>query len=320
MNGVDLSGLMGAEPRGGGSRVHRCALAAAATVWAFCAVLCPAVHAQVVEPFDHLHLSVPDVEYAREWYIQHMGANAGETPDAVTWGEWPGDHPMPVQLLFTLAAPGDAGKGTTIDHIGFSFPDLTATVEGLRTAGVKIVSPVSVSPDIGKSAVAEDPWGTRLVLVEDREALGIHHVEIRVPDPETSLNWYARMFGGERTRYKGAVEAVRYRGLGIFYLFATRDGQAVPGPGKTLDHLAFGPIDLDNVVRALTEDGAVFTSNPNPRLNPGCRVSAPGDERGQGVHRLFCEPPPQLAHRTVFLTAPDGVRVELVQHLEAGGH
>jgi catechol 2,3-dioxygenase-like lactoylglutathione lyase family enzyme len=302
------------------SRTLRGRLRASAAACAFLVALCSAANAQVLEPFDHVHLVVPDVESARDWYIQHMRGNAGETPDAVSWGAWPGDHPMPVQLLFTLAGPARAENGTTIDHIGFSFANLEATVEGLRTAGVTIVSPITVSGGLGKHAVAEDPWGTRLVLVEDPEALGIHHVEIRVANPESGLDWYARIFGGERTRYRNAIPAVRYRGLGIFYLFAARDDKAVPGPGRTLDHLGFGPIDLDRVVRALTAEGAVFTSNPNPRLNPGCRVSARGDERGEGVQRLFCEPPPQLAHRAVFLSAADGVRIELVQHLEAGGH
>jgi catechol 2,3-dioxygenase-like lactoylglutathione lyase family enzyme len=320
MTRLDAPGFCQYRPDRHRLRACRHSLMAIATLWALLVALCPSAHAQVVEPFDHLHLVVPDVEFAREWYIQHMGGNAGETPDAVSWGAWPGDHPMPVQLLFTLADPSHAGKGTTIDHVGFSFANLDAAVDELHTAGVRILSPVSVSADLGKHAVAEDPWGTRLVLVEDPEAPGIHHVEIRVADPEASLSWYARMFGGERVRFKGTVDAVRYRGLGVFYLFATRDDQAVPGPGRTLDHLGFGPIDLDKVVRALTAEGAVFTSNPNPRLNPGCRVSAAGDERDQGVQRLFCEPPPQLAHRAVFLSAPDGVRIELVQHLEAGGH
>ena len=71
-----------------------------------CAVLfavCSPAQAQLTEPFDHLHLAVPDVEQARDWYIQHMGGNVGETPDTVSWGTWPVDHPLPIQLLFTLS-------------------------------------------------------------------------------------------------------------------------------------------------------------------------------------------------------------------------
>jgi catechol 2,3-dioxygenase-like lactoylglutathione lyase family enzyme len=224
-------------------------------------------------------------------------------------------------LLFTLSDRARPSAGSSIDHIGFSFADLEAKVSTLRAAGVAIVSPVAEIQGLWKQAVVEDPWGTRLVLVQDADALGIHHVGLRVADPEESLRWYARAFGGERTKYKGLLDAVRYRGLGVFYLFTVKDDGAAPSPGHTIDHLGFGPIDLDKVVNALTADGVTFTSNPNPRLNPACRaVAGDGENSVQGVRRLYCEEPQQLAHRTVFLDGPGGVRIELVQHLEAGGH
>ena len=280
--------------------------------------VCPPAQAQLTEPFDHLHLAVPDVEQARDWYIRHMGGNEGETPETVSWGKWPVDHPLPIQILFQLSNDARPSAGSALDHIGFSFADLDAKVEALRAAGVKIVTPVTEVPGLWKQAVAEDPWGTRLVLVQDPDALGIHHVELRVPDPEASLSWYVRAFGGDRTKYKGLIDAVRYRELSVFLLFAVKDDRAAPSQGHSIDHLAFGPIDLDKVVTALTADGATFISNPNPRLNPACRV-VPRDNEG-GVRRLYCAEPDLLAHRTVFLNGPGGVRIELVQHLEAGGH
>lgn len=283
--------------------------------------VCAPARAQLTEPFDHLHLAVSDVERARDWYIQHMGGNAGETPETVAWGKWPGDHPLPIQLLFTLSMDARPSAGSAIDHIGFSFADLAAKVEALRTAGVTIVSPVTDAPGIGKQAVVEDPWGTKLVLIEDPDAPGIHHVELRVPNPDETLRWYVRAFGGDRTRYKGVVDAVRYRDLGVFYLFAVKDEHAAPSPGHVIDHIGFGPIELDKVVNTLTADGTKFMSDPNPRINPACRfVEADGEQGTQRVRRLYCAQPDQLAHRVVYLEGPGGVRIELVQHLEAGGH
>lgn len=283
--------------------------------------VCAPAQAQLTEPFDHLHLAVSDVERARDWYIQHMGGNAGETPETVAWGKWPGDHPLPIQLLFTLSMDARPSAGSAIDHIGFSFADLGAKVEALRSAGVTIVSPVTDVPGIGKQAVVEDPWGTKLVLIQDPDAPGIHHVELRVPHPDETLRWYVHAFGGDRTRYKGVVDAVRYRDLGVFYLFAVKDEDAAPSPGHVIDHIGFGPIELDTVVNALTADGTTFTSNPNPRINPACRfVAADGEHGTQRVRRLYCAQPDQLAHRVVHLEGPGGVRIELVQHLEAGGH
>ncbi|MGH2400092.1 MAG: VOC family protein, partial [bacterium] len=288
---------------------------------AFLLAVCAPVQAQLTEPFDHLHLAVSDVERARDWYIQHMGGNVGETPETVSWGKWPVDHPLPVQLLFQLSADARPSAGSAIDHIGFSFADLDTKVAALRSAGVKVVSGVTEAPGFGKQAVVEDPWGTKLVLVQDPDALGIHHVELRVPDPDAALRWYVRAFGGDRTKYKGLVDAVRYRDLGVFYLFAARDAGAAPSPGHSIDHISFGPIDLDKVVNALTADGVKFTSNPNPRVNPPCRfVTTDGESALHGIRRLYCAQPDQLAHRVVYLEGPGGVRIELVQHLEAGGH
>jgi catechol 2,3-dioxygenase-like lactoylglutathione lyase family enzyme len=208
-----------------------------------------------------------------------------------------------------------------LDHIGFSSADLTSKVEALRTAGVKIVSPVTDVPGLGKQAVVEDPWGTKLELLEDPGALGLHHVELRVPDPDAALRFYIRAFGGDRTKYKGVVEAIRYRDLGVFYLFAVRDDRAEPSAGRTIDHIAFGPIELERVVNSLKTEGASFTSNPNPRINPACRFVIVDDENGgRGIRRLYCAQPDQLAHRTVYLEGPGGVPIELLQHLEAGGH
>jgi catechol 2,3-dioxygenase-like lactoylglutathione lyase family enzyme len=281
----------------------------------------PPALAQSTEPFDHLHLAVPDVERARDWYIQHMGGNVGETPETVAWGKWPGDHPLPVQLLFELSPEAKPSAGSVFDHIGFSFANLPAKVDALRAAGVRIVSPVTDVAGLGKVAIVEDPWGTKLELLEDPDAPGIHHVELRVPDPDAALRFYARAFGGDRTKFKGVIDAVRYRDLGVFYLFAVRDEQAAPAAGRTIDHISFGPIELERVITALKAEGAAFTSNPNPRFNPACRFLTADDEQGGlGVRRLYCAQPDQLAHRSVYLEGPGGMRIELLQHLEAGGH
>jgi catechol 2,3-dioxygenase-like lactoylglutathione lyase family enzyme len=283
------------------------------------AMVSPAA-AQITDPFDHIHLAVPDVEGARDWYIQNMGGMPGETADSVSWAPWPGDHPLPIQLLFSITATPRPSAGSAIDHVGFSFADLEAKVAALRLANVKIVTPLTDAPGIGRHAVAEDPWGTKLLLVQDPDVLGLHHVELRVPDPETTLAWYAKAFGGERTKYRGTVDVVRYRDLGLFYLFATKDPTAEPTDGHVIDHIGFGPIDLDRTVKTLTAAGATFTSNPNPRLNPACRLVADERDMPAGVRKLYCAPPPQIAHRTVDLEGPGGIRIELVQHLEAGGH
>ena len=271
-------------------------------------------------PFDSLHLAVPEISQARDWYLEHMGGDAGETPDRVAYGRWTGDHPLPVQLIFEVLPGAKPSAGSVIDSIGFSFADLAGTVGKLQAAGVKIVTPVTESAAYWTRAVAEDPWGTRIELVEDPDLLGLHHVTLRVKNPKASLDWYVRAFGGDRATVRG-LDAIRYRDLTLFYVFAAQDDTTVPSAGHAIDHLAWGPIDLDKVVTDLKTLNVTFSSNPNPRGYPACNFVGGGEDGGaRPIRRLFCAQPDQLPHRIVFLEGPEGVRIELTQHLEAAGH
>jgi catechol 2,3-dioxygenase-like lactoylglutathione lyase family enzyme len=247
-----------------------------------------------------------------------MGGNVGETADRVAFGRWSGDHPLPLQLIFEVSSTARPSAGSVIDSIGFSLDDLDAKVRELQAAGVKIVTPVTSNGTDWKRAVVEDPWGTRLELVEDQDNLGLHHVNLRVKDPNASLAWYVRAFGGDRAMVKGR-EGIRYRDLGLFYVFASKDETAMPSEGHSIDRIAWGPLDLDKVVNDLKTLGVKFSSDTNPRGYPSCNFVGGGADEG-GIRRLFCTQPDQLPHRIVYLEAPDGVKVELVQHLEAGGH
>jgi catechol 2,3-dioxygenase-like lactoylglutathione lyase family enzyme len=283
-------------------------------------ICAPAYGQYEAPPFDSIHLAVPEVSQARDWYLRNMGGNIGETADRIAFGKWTGDHPLPLQLIFEVSADARPSAGSVIDSIGFSFANLDSTVRDLQAAGVKVVTPPTADAMFWKRAVVEDPWGTRLELVEDPDLLGLHHVTLRVKDPKASLDWYVRAFGGDRATVKNR-DAIRYRDLGLFYLFAVKDDAAMPSAGHSIDRLAWGPLDLDRVVNDLKTLGVTFLSNPNPRGYPACNfVGGDAEDGAPSIRRLYCAQPDQLPHRIVSLDAPDGVRVELVQHLEAGGH
>ena len=282
-------------------------------------VCAPAGAQYEAPPFDAIHLAVPEISQARDWYLAHMGGNIGETADRVGFGKWTGDHPLPIQLIFEVSADAQPSAGSVIDSIGFSFDDVVLAVKELQAAGVKVVTPVTEDAGYWRRAVVVDPWGTSLELVEDPDLLGLHHVTLRVKDPKGSIDWYVRAFGGDRATVKGR-DAIRYRELGLFYLFAVKDDRSVPSKGHAIDHLAWGPLDLDKVVNDLKTLGVTFSSNPNPRGYPACNFVGGDGEGPLTIRRLHCAQPDQLPHRIVYLEAPDGVRVELVQHLEAGGH
>src|SRR5262245_64400366 len=77
-------------------------------------------------PFDSVHLNVPEISSARDWYLKNIGGNAGETADRVAFGRWSGDHPLPLQIIFEMSSDTKPSAGTAIDSVGFSYRDLDA--------------------------------------------------------------------------------------------------------------------------------------------------------------------------------------------------
>ncbi len=155
-------------------------------------------------PYDHVHLLVPDTAAAANWYEKNFGGKRiTEAPDRLMYGS--------TRFMFIRSATAKPSTGSAIDHVGFSVPDLDAKMKELEAGGVKIVQPVRDVPGLFKLGFVEDPWGTRIEVVQDPELLGLHHIHLRGPDPEAIFTWLLAKFGGERTKLKGRLDAVRYR-------------------------------------------------------------------------------------------------------------
>ena len=228
---------------------------------------------------DHIHLNVPDQAQAVAWYQKHFGGQpTTEAPDRLMFGD--------TRLIFLKNANAQPSTGSAIDHIGFSFADLDAKMKELDAAGVKIVTPVREVQGLFKLGFVEDPWGTRIEVVQDADKLGLHHVHLRGPDPAAVLAWYKEKFGGESAKLKDRIDGVRYGGV---WLLAQR-GDATPSEGHAVDHFGFRTADLDAVARGFKAQSVKFTTEPRPLKLAG----------GATVHYAYIE-------------GPAGAKVELVQ-------
>ena len=93
------------------------------------------------------------------------------------------------------------------------------------------------TPGLYKTAMIEDPWGTRIQLVQDRDLLGLHHVQLRTPDTDGMYAWLLDKFGGERTKMKGQIDSVKYSGIPGFttvYIVAAK-GASVQSDGTRIE-------------------------------------------------------------------------------------
>lgn len=230
--------------------------------------------------YHHVHLTVPNPEEAAQWYIKHMGCQVRpDRKDACQLGT--------MYLAFRPGPSKGGSDGSAVNHIGVSFADLTARMKAFETAGIKIVTPMRDAPGLFKLAFIEDPWGTRIEVVEDPEYLGFHHIHLRSTNPEAALKWYQTVLGGQTAKLKGRLDGLLY---GKAWLLAARqsEGQVAPTEGRAIDHLAFSVPDLDRAAADIKQKGIQFSREPWLLKNgPFSKAST--------------------------VMSPDGVRVEIVQ-------
>jgi catechol 2,3-dioxygenase-like lactoylglutathione lyase family enzyme len=111
----------------------------------------------------HIHLSTPDMEKLRGWYVKTFGATPG-TRGTFLSAQFNGG-----QVDFRKAQqPEAATKGRSLDHIGFEVRNLEAFCKKLQADGVTLEMPYREMPQLGglKIAFLTDPEGTRIELTE----------------------------------------------------------------------------------------------------------------------------------------------------------
>lgn len=233
--------------------------------------------------YHHVHLTAPNPEEAAQWYVRHMGCELlAPRKDAARCGT--------VQLLFFRRPPKGGSEGTGVHHIGFSFADLAAKMRELEANGVKITTPMRDGKL--RAGFVEDPWGTRIEVVQDEESLGFYHVHLHTADPEATLKWYQNAFGGQLAKRKlTGVSGLMY---GKFWVLATKPAAHElplgPTDGRAIDHLGFSFADLTASVTELKAKGIKFREDVRTVTNPA----------GETL-------------KITFAVGPDDVVIELVQ-------
>jgi catechol 2,3-dioxygenase-like lactoylglutathione lyase family enzyme len=233
---------------------------------------------------------------AVRWYAEHMDCERiADRNDAARCGG--------VELQFVVQPTMGSTQGTGVNHIGFSFRDLTAKMAELQKVGVQ-GSGVRLQrfPDgaalrdvagLFKLGFIFDPWGTRIELVEDPEYLGFHHIHLSATDPAATLAWYRNAFGGKPARLRDRLDGLRF---GNVWVLASRHEEGTPATtsGRAIDHIAFVVDDLDQAAADLRRQRVTFVEEP--------AVPAGG----------------RTAAKRAFLAGPDNVKVAVVEPGFAG--
>ena len=231
--------------------------------------------------YHHVHLVVPNAEEGARWYIRNMECQAvASRRNAAQCGA--------AMFMFFVGKPSGPSEGSGTNHVGFSFANVETKTKALEAAGVKVTTPVRAVPNLFKVAYIEDPWGTRIELVEHPEYPGFHHVHLASMAPAKTLAWSQKAFGGEATKMKDQVDAVLY---GTVFLLASASKEPLaPTQGRTIDHIGFSFPDLAAAAAEIKGKGVTFQTEPRVLV-----------------------PPSSSAAKVSFIIGPDNVRIEAVE-------
>ncbi|MEX0964572.1 MAG: VOC family protein [Pseudohongiellaceae bacterium] len=234
-------------------------------------------------PYDHIHLAASSAQEAVNWYVKHFGGEAARflrstdtslPIDRVMYGD--------IAVIFFERDPGAGSVGSGVDHFGFSMPNVADVVAGVVEDGGKQLGELREFSGM-QIGFVEDPWGTKIEIIDDPELRGMHHLHLSSPDPTGTLAWYGENFGGEPEQWKGALPALNYGD--ILLLVSQARGEVAPTQGRSFDHLGWKFTDLTATEAELKANGVEFSMDP----------------------REF------RTIRIAFADGPDGVRIELVE-------
>jgi lactoylglutathione lyase len=121
----------------------------------------------------HTSIFVNDMARSIEFYTKHLGLKLLDGPN-----HFPGNADMAfvgdnwdsyIELVYDLEEHPPYQIGNRYEHLAVEVPDVPATIDRLRAAGVRIVKEPKKSPN-GKRTIAfvEDPNGIPVELLEPR--------------------------------------------------------------------------------------------------------------------------------------------------------
>jgi catechol 2,3-dioxygenase-like lactoylglutathione lyase family enzyme len=235
------------------------------------AVAAPAAIAQLTAANDgpvvygHHHLLVSNLEEHKAFWIDTMGGRLSAFgPNTVaTFSN--------VHVFLREQVPTGGTKGTTVNHIGFSVPDLPATLAIIRAAGYPIVTREELPPAL---AVVDDiahvanpgidiafvmaPDDVKIEIVENpgqSAPITLHHVHFATQQVEEMRAWYAETFGAI-PGVSGAFQVAELPGVILSYIPST--DPLAGTQGRSLDHIGFEIDGLEAFCRELEAQGVVF--------------------------------------------------------------
>lgn len=250
----------------------------------------------------HHHLNVSDTDAHMRFWVDTLGGKAGTFAGRAPIAMFPN------ALVFLREQDPTGGSiGSTVDHVGFSVPDLRAVVDRLVAAGYEMITEESSPPNaelvdgvriLGNGPVSAiafvlGPDEVKVEVLERRgqeEPIVSDHIHFFGDEQQQMREWYADVFGAAvRSGQNPAFISADLPGLALN--FSATEAARAGTAGRVIDHIGFEIENLEAFVAGLEANG-IELDMPYREI-------------------------PDLGLALAFLTDPWGTYIELTEGLDS---
>ena len=216
--------------------------------------------------YGHHHLAASDIPAQLKFFADTLGGTKITFgPQKIDVVKFPN-----VFIFFRNQKPTGGTKGTTVNHIGFSVPNLRQTLDRVKAGGYPVITrsevaatqqviddiaPVNANTSI---AFVMGPDDVKVELLENRQQttpIALHHVHFFGPQNTEMREWYVKVFGA-RSRDAANFPAADLPGVALN--FSPSPDPVIGTSGRSLDHLGFEIKDLEAFCKKLEAMGVTL--------------------------------------------------------------
>ena len=248
--------------------------------------------------YGHHHINVSNLDDQKRFWVDTLGGTA------VPFGDYAVIKFENVLVFLREQKPTGGTKGTTVNHVGFTVPDLRAVLDNFRAAGYRVAtteevpSSYEVKDGIAFNVVQEAylafvvaPDDVKIEFIDapaQKAPVKLHHIHFATQEVAAMKDWYVKTFdaiGGMRGNFQAADLP------GVNLTFSSSDQPLDGTRGRSLDHIGFEVDGLEAFCKRLEDQGITFDIPYTPIEDLGIAVA--------------------------FFTDPFGTYIELTEGLDA---
>jgi len=213
--------------------------------------------------YGHHHIAASDPTAHIKFFVEALGGTKTTFgPNKLEIVTFPN-----VLIFFRNQKPTGGSKGTTVDHIGFSVPDLKTAVARIKAAGYPMITRSEVAAtqqvidDIApidanvSIAFTMGPDEVKVELVQQKQQttpVALHHVHFFGQQNTEMQAWYAKVFGATPRAGRNFPAADL---PGVALNFSPSPSAVVGTSGRSLEHIGFEIKDLEAFCKKLEAMG-----------------------------------------------------------------